>query len=253
METLRHQQLKVLAAGFLRAAGCCAVAMEVACPFSRYRVDVAGYADARPKHTPARIDENAAPPICLQRPHPLTVIVECKQSRADFVRDSRALDGLLATRTDLDAQRRDLEERIIRVSEPNLLRSGSMLFSELEDWDYSQSSLPSYRRVLRQMRAIDQQVHGQTKFWTLARYTLADVLLIAAPRGLLRPCEAPPGWGLVEFVPDEPLSTAGIHGLVVRQALDRYRLRLLRNIAVAGTRAIGRTSPQDRVEPALAG
>ena len=42
-ETIQHRELKRLAVEWLRRLGCSAVAVEVRCPLSRWRVDVAGW------------------------------------------------------------------------------------------------------------------------------------------------------------------------------------------------------------------
>lgn len=186
-----------------------------------------------------------------------TVIVECKQCRADFLKDSRRLDALLAEREQLDQRRRHLEERLIKAAEPHLLFSGTMLFPEMEAWDFAASRSPAYRAVLRDLRRIDRQIHGDTKFWTIARYALADHLLIAAPAGLLRQRELPPGWGLLEFPagwlserrrlpdPDDPSAACRLRmplaGTPVSK--DVHRARLLRNIAVAATCRVERLAP----------
>ena len=44
-ETKRHLQLKDIALAWLRAVGCRAVALEVSCPFHRYRFDALGWLD----------------------------------------------------------------------------------------------------------------------------------------------------------------------------------------------------------------
>lgn len=173
------------------------------------------------------------------------MIVECKQSRSDFLRNSRSLDNLLLERGRLDKIRRVLEEKIIRSAEPHLAATGNMLFPELEAWDFGSSRLPSYRRVLRRLRQIDKLIYGQTKFWTMARYALADGLLICTPPGLLRLEEVPLGWGLIEL--DASASRSSATPMDVRVTLrkkpstirpmsERHRARLVQNIAVAATR-----------------
>ena len=252
MESRRHHRLKQLSLAFLRGAGCAAAAVEVRCPASHYRVDAGGHADPVPvrgRQIPGNLDS-----FSFRAPgRATTVLVECKQSRADYLRDTRQLADLLAERRRLDESRRHLEERLLRASEPHLLGSGSMLFGEMEDWDFASSRSPSYRAVLRGLRRIEKQIHGDTKFWTVARYALADVLLIAAPAGLIHARELSPGWGLLEFpdkwleAPDDGLEAAELSVRLRRAPAtsaavhDRHRLRLLRNIAVAAT---ARASPR---------
>ncbi len=242
METKAHRRLKQLALAFLREHGCRCAATEVQCPFSRYRVDLAGYIDRAPEG-----GEQRAPRRCPPR----TVLVECKQAWSDFLRDRRDLDRLLARRAGLERIRAALERRIMK-SEPHLRRAGSSLFPEMEEWDFSASRLPAYRDLLRQLRRLDAMIHGETKFCLAARYALADRLYVAAPRGMLARRELPPGWGLLECAPralaqgDPNADLFGDSVLRVTvpapvlPARAEYRQRLLRNIAVAASRVVSR-------------
>lgn len=247
METDRHARLKWASAAFLRSVGCCAIGLEVRCPLSRFRIDAAGYVDwfGHPLNRGCSYSDLSAL-LRAGSPSPKSVVIECKQSRADFFRDGRVRDELLEERRRLDELRRTLEEQIVKPSEPGLRRSDGMLFPHMETWDFASSSLPSYRRAQRDLRRVDAQIHGQTKFWALARYALADVLLIAAPAGMFHRREVPPGWGLLEFPivwlesdapPDRlPAEQVRLAGAQLHSSPDRRRARLLRNIAAAATR-----------------
>jgi hypothetical protein len=250
METSEHQRLKQLAVAFLREHGCLAVATEVRCPISRYRVDVAGYADVVVSRSSPLIGErhgNGA-----RRPHrcpPRTVFIECKCSRADFLRDRQDRERLLRRRLQLDRLRGAMEEQRLRIEEPDLRCAGSSLFPEMETWEFTRSRLPAYRRLLRRLRRLDQMLHGQTKFCMMSRYALADRLYIAAPHGMLKPRELPPGWGLLESSKralkgrDPNGDLFGDSLLEVRVTApplptkQLYHERLLRNIAVSASAA----------------
>ena len=252
MESSDHHSLKRLAVAFLREHGCLAAATEVRCPISRYRVDVAGFADGvgpgrrSLTHDPAPERGRGRP---RRRVDGRTVVIECKQSRADFLRDRRDARQLLEQRADLDRFRRTLEERRIKAEEPELRRNGSSLFPDLEEWDFASSRLPAYREVIRRMRRLDQLLHGQTKFCLIARYALADRLYLAAPRGMIRGRELPPGWGLLEcsakaLASDDPngdlFGRSVLEVAVKAPALtprEDFRQRMLRNIAVAASAA----------------
>lgn len=254
METPAHRELKRAAVALLLRAGCVAAADEVRCPIARHRVDVAGYLDPLPRRRPRAAEmwrtlvPEAAPVgrLDLERSdRARTVIIECKQARSDFLTDSRNVDDLLAERERLGRVRAVLEERIVKVCEPHLRRSGSRLFAELEDWDFERSRVASYRAVLNDLRRVEERLYGERKFWTMSRYRLADWLYIAAPVGVISPREVPPGWGLLE------LPTARQRGgreLRVRvpapthSGKDDHRLRLLRNIAVAASRRLAHTA-----------
>ncbi|MHC5024042.1 MAG: hypothetical protein ACYTGG_09030 [Planctomycetota bacterium] len=241
METPAHRRLKRLAIAFVRSRGGLAVAAEVRCPIGRYRLDVAGYQDTDPEAL-------SHPRRCPAR----TIIVECKQSRADFVRHGASTEPLLRRREALHRIRRSIEEHRIKPEEPQLRRSGSALFPELEDWDFHASRLPAYRKVLRTLDRVDQRLHGHTKFHRIATYRLADRLYIAAPRGLVRRCELPVGWGLLECPRewldgdahrdrlDEPPMLDESVAAPEQEADPERRVRLLRNIAVAASFAAAR-------------
>lgn len=264
MESPRHQRLKHLSLAFLRAAGCAAAATEVRCPASRFRTDAAGFADPLLRGSAGRSGSDLHPAVFSVRVHgrATSVLIECKQSRADFLRDNRRLDELLSERRELERRRVHLEECLIRNSEPHLLGSGTMLFAEMEPWDFAASRSPTYRGVLRDLRRLDKAIHGDTKFWTIARYALADVMLIAAPAGLVRAGELPSGWGLLEFpgawleAPAEPEACDDPYGAVVRlhaangagATREAHRVRLLRNIAVAAT---GRGATSERANMSI--
>ena len=256
METFAHRRLKELAVAFLRDGGCLAVATEVRCPISRYRVDAAGYQDSVRDWQRGRGRRRRCPPT--------TVVIECKQSRADFFRDAEQTEALLARRADLQLIRQSIEEHRVKLEEPHLRRSGSALFVELEEWDFAASRLPSYRKVLGQLQLVDEKLHGHTKFHLIAHYQLADRLYLAAPRGMILRYELPPGWGLLECPPqwldqdraherqDEPAAlqtTVEAPGLRSR---EDHRLRLLLNIAVSASfAALGPTGRQRVHKPAI--
>lgn len=232
METPAHASLRADAVRFLFQFGCAAAATEIPCPISRFRVDAAGYLDPLPRGSEALAGS-------WRGTTATTVIIECKSSRADFLRDSRRTPALLARRRELDAARACLEERIIRIAEPELRIGGSALFPELERWDFDRSRLASYRRVVAELRRTDHALHGQTKFWLLRHYKLSDFLYIAAPRGVLEPDEVPPGFGLLEPDPDPAPGAPPLRVRLPAPALgasDVRRLRLLRNIASASSR-----------------
>ncbi len=261
METVAHRQLKRLAKTFLRHIGCPAAAEEVRCPISKYRVDVAGYLDTiptwirRPPVSPKMVARSIAS-LHTKLPHSRygfrcegrTVMIECKQSRADFLRDNRQLEKLLTLRADLEGIRRSIEEHQVKRFEPQLRREGSSLFPELDDWDFQESRLPSHRKIMRRLRRVECQLYGETKFHMIARYQLADRLFIAAPKGMIRPAELPGAWGLLECpreflesdhdeatLYDESPRLSVKYDAAELTAQEKHRSRLLRNIAVAAS------------------
>ncbi|HMN97347.1 MAG TPA: hypothetical protein PKC43_12815 [Phycisphaerales bacterium] len=271
METPSHAALKRLARAFLLRIGCSCAACEVTCPIARHRVDAAGYADdtvalpAVGERAAATLwslaaalagggqGRGEAPARATSRRRaadrePTTVIVECKRSRSDFFRDGEDVDALLAERQRLRNRRAEIEERQIRQLEPHLRQGGTALFPELETWNFAASRNPAYLRVRRSLAALDRRLYGHAKFSRMVRWRLADHMLILAPAGLLRACELPEGWGLLE-VPRRWIGAAtrgadragALDDLPIRLTiapppLDAKllrRQRLLRNIAVA--------------------
>ncbi len=228
METLDHRALKQLAITWLVQSGCRAVAHEVTSAILRWRIDAAGW-----RHTTLA---------------PETIVIECKQSRADFFRDDESLDDLLKERQRLRTRRTEIEERRVKVYEPHLRAGDPGLFEEHGAWDFSRSRLADYRRVLLGLRRVDHALHGEAKFCLFARYRLADRLYLMAPQGMLRLREVPEGWGLLEIprrvarraVRDTDHEPVHIRETIVAAPLvsrcDR-RERMLRNIAIAASRA----------------
>ncbi len=250
-ETIQHRELKRLAVEWLRRMGCSAVATEVRCPISRWRVDVAGWFDGG-EHDRRRADGRLFSRDDSERgaDRARTIIIECKQSRSDFLRDDGDRDELLRARTHLEKRREEIEEQRVKPREPNLRRQGSALFPEMETWDFAASRLDSYRRVLRELRRIDKRLHGETKFGLLPQYHLADHLYLFTPSGLIRRPELPKGWGLLEasgmrlrhpmpISEDAPLPISERIPAPVLDAPIERRIRLLRNIAVAASRPPG--------------
>ena len=251
METREHLGLKELASAWLLSMGCRAVAHEVPCPIARFRVDAAGWAEhdwrlgADPAaHTSIFAAERAGD----AHRAPRTVVVECKASRADFLRDDLRVDDLLAERERLLGRKAEIERDLIPVHEPHLRRAEGALFEESASWDFEKSRLLPYRRVLRQLAKLEERLHGQTKFNLIARWRLADELWILAATGVVRPREVPAGWGLAECSPavlrrgvQHALAMGTLPLRVIVQAPrhaspEHRRARILRNIAIELTR-----------------
>jgi hypothetical protein len=251
VETREHLGLKELASAWLLSMGCRAVAHEVPFPIARFRVDAAGWAEhdwrlgADPAaHTSIFAAERAGD----AHRAPRTVVVECKASRADFLRDDLRVDDLLAERERLLGRKAEIERDLIPVHEPHLRRAEGALFEESASWDFEKSRLLPYRRVLRQLAKLEERLHGQTKFNLIARWRLADELWILAATGVGKPREVPAGWGLAECSPavlrrgvQHALAMGTLPLRVIVQAPrhaspEHRRARILRNIAIELTR-----------------
>ncbi len=224
-ETAVHLELKRLALLWAQENGYPIVALEVSLPQCRYRADVAAY---RP-----------------QRNGTLghTVVFECKQSAPDLRRDDCRSPQ---TRARLESvyRRRQILEKHLRIHYPTL-RTGETLFPEWDAHDFGAIEHGGYRRVTRELAALQAQLRDGRKFEKLARYACANLFFLVLPNELLREAEAPLGWGLL-------VEKEGVLSLqrkpVWHDSPDPARLRVLQRIAAAGTRQINRRL---KIEPVL--
>ena len=273
-ETLDHRALKRLAIAWLWRLGCRVVATEVQCPIARYRIDVVGWFDRPIEGSFERIAQGVAARRATlwsasdasrrgsgsgagRGPDAWrTVIIECKQSRSDFLRDGCDPEGLLRERERLERRKREIEETKVKRYEPTLRQEGSSLFAELDEWDFASSKMASYRAVVRELEKVEEALYGETKFARFARYRLADRLVLFTPAGLIRGRELPKAWGLVECdrrplrrekanfaLGVDPLADLPLREVVTPTALDSppvRRERLFRNTAIAASREVVR-------------
>ncbi len=215
-ETEAHRRLKRLAVLWAQAQGYGACAVEVTLPKCRYRADVAAYR--------ARGNEPG-----------ITAIFECKQVLSDLRRDN-CCTSAARERLATVAKRRHTIEKHLRVHYPTL-RTGDSLFPEFDSHDFAAVEHRSYARVMRELGALQNRIHGATKFECLTRYRCANLFFLVVPNELCRESELPPGWGvLVER-----------HGALTLQQKPvwhdnsaEHQLRFLQRIANAGTRHLNR-------------
>lgn len=249
METSDHFDLKRLAVAFLRASGCSAVGVEVRSPISRFIFDAAGWRDS--ERIPKR-RRNGDWGLGFRRCEPESIVIECKQSRADFIRDSQNRERLIKSRAGLNERRKHLEENRIKPNEPHLKMPDSSLYGDddtNEAWDFSRTRCIEHRDIVGEIERIERKLSEGTKFGDIARWALADRLYLCAPSGLIRKQEVPPGWGLLECRRSKLRAVAAdpsehlAEDLVIRIEAQRQtcdpdrRVRLLRNIAVSTTKS----------------
>jgi hypothetical protein len=222
METMRHSNLKRLALAFLAAeygSAFVAAATEVRCPIARFRIDVVG---------------------CLRTAGKwLTLAIECKQSRADFLSDRSEPHPLLEEQLALRGIVESVQRHRVPRLEPHLRRAGTSLFPELDEWDFSASRLDGYLRMAKRLARMEARRRTQIKFALMSRYRSADLLYLAAPCGMIHPREVPQGWGLLECAEcalDASANPEAIGSLIIRVEAPRQRSRpthqrrLLRNV-----------------------
>ncbi len=159
-ETAQHARLKGLAFLWAQAQGFSACAMEVSLSKCRYRADVAAYR--------------------WQRKQPgSTAIFECKQALCDLRRDNCHSE---ATRRHLEliCQRRQVLEARLRAHYPHL-RNGDSLFPEFDSQNFIAIGHRGYLRLLRDLRALQNQLYDCTKFEKLIRYRCANLFFLCCP------------------------------------------------------------------------
>jgi hypothetical protein len=220
VESREHLELKQAAAGWLRGEGYVAVADEVRLPAGGFRVDVAGWSDRRPDQWGG-----------MHRCQPRTCLIECKASRSDFARDGGHAAALLGRRRRLVEMLADLGcppgpalRRAVSV-EPTLFDVRACHLGERAG---------RVRRMRLELLAIDQRLDGAHKFAKMVWWGLADELWLAAAEGLIRQRDLPRGWGLLERDRAGQLRV-GLQPVRL-QPSERDRQRVLRGIAVAGSR-----------------
>jgi hypothetical protein len=218
-ETAQHARLKELAFIWAQAQGFSACAMEVSLPKCRYRADVAAYR--------------------WQRKQPgSTAIFECKQALCDLRRDNCQSEAT-QRRLEVICQRRQVVEARLRAHYPHL-RNGDSLFPEFDSENFTSIGHRGYARLVRDLRALQNQLYDCTKFEKLIRYRCANLFFLVLPGHLFCDSEIPVGWGaLVESNGALTLTRTPIW----HDTSEEDRIPFLHRIAIAGTRLANRQVP----------
>ncbi len=216
-ETAAHLELKRLALVWAQENGYPLAALEVTLPKCNYRADVAAY----------RPQRNGAVGV--------TVVFECKQATADFRRDDCRSPQTLA-RLESCYRRRQVLEKHLRIHYPTL-RTGDTLFPEWEAHDFAAIEHRGYRRVTRELAALQNQLRDGRKFEKLSRYACANLFFLVVPNDFLREAETPLGWGLLM---EKTGCLTMLRKPAWHDAAESARLRILQKIAAAGTRLLNR-------------
>lgn len=174
-ETAAHLELKKLAFAWAQENGFPIAACEVRIPASGYRADVAACSLVR---------KNAERAVAL---------FECKQSRADLLRD----------RTDEPAARErnaKLGERLARLRaliaehRPDL-RRGDSLFPEFDDYDLRGLQHEGLYALEKEIETLQRKLVQGVKFSRLRRYHAATYLYLVTEADIVAAHEVPLGWG----------------------------------------------------------
>jgi len=225
-ETQNHLRLKALALTWAQTHGFPIAGTEVRVPKSGYRADVAacgrGGGDGAGR----------------------TAVFECKQARADLLKDAHAEEATRARLAELAARRRGLEE-MLAVHRPDL-RRGEALWAEYDAWDFTGLEHRAYRGVLDELETVQRRVRRGTKFSKMFRYRCADFLYLVVEENIFAEAEIPAGWGLLvrcarmESEGGEELRCTRTPAALAASAAQRAAL--LEMIALAGTRAVNRAA-----------
>jgi hypothetical protein len=215
-ESEKHLRLKSLALAWAQANGFAICGLEVRVPRSGYRADVAAIG----RGAGAR-----------------SALFECKQSRADLLKDAHAEAATRGRLAELTERRRTLEE-LLAVHRPDL-RRGEALWPEYDTWDFSSLDHRAYRGVLAELETMQRRLLRGAKFSKLFRYRCADFLYLVVEDGIFAEAEIPAGWGLLVRGGDVVRLE---RSPVPLDATAEQRAALLEMIAVAGTRVVNRAA-----------
>jgi hypothetical protein len=231
-ESSAHRYLKRLSLAWAAERGFSIAATEVSVPRLGFcRLDVAAY-------RPGRDREEA-------RSHGTLAIFECKQSRADFLRDTRCETETLSRLETLGARLGTYEE-FLRRHHPTL-RNGEELFPEFDSYRFESLGYEPYDELRAEMAAITRRLHSCTKFSRLARWQAANLHYVVAEPGVARPCELPAGWGLLERR-EEQLETIAPATWCDISEVNCWKIVL--RIAKSATRALVRSLEQEKTPSA---
>lgn len=221
-ETENHRRLKALALAWARANGFAMAAAEVRVPKSGYRADVVA---------------------CSRGAERRTAVFECKQARADLLKDARREDEARRRVAEL-GERLGKLEALIGAHRPDL-RRGESLFPEFDAWDFSGLEHATHRKVVAELAMWQERLLHGTKFAKLWRWRVADYFYLVSEEGIFAEAEVPAGWGLlVRDMGREELRLA--RAPVWAEAGPAQRVALLENIALVATRVVGRLAGASR-------
>ncbi len=216
-ESAGHRELKRLALIWAQENGYPLAAFEVSLPKCRYRADVAAY---RPERKGILGH---------------TVVFECKQSRSDLRRDDARGPEMLH-RLQTVYRRQQVLERNLRIHYPTL-RCGETLFPEWDDFDFTILEHRGYRRVVRELAALQNRLRDSRKFEKLSRYGCANLFYLVTPNELVNLPEVPLGWGVLTSSAER---LTLLRKPVWHESSEAARLRVLQRIAASGTRHLNR-------------
>jgi len=191
-ETEQHRQLKQLSALWAREQGYSCCRYEIRLPHSGFRADVAAY---KPAYETATV---AFEGKTLRRREPVigtTAVFECKQGRADLLKDSCIAEKTKAKLKHLHDRRVALE-RLLKVHFPSAA-NGDSLFQEYQTHNLEAINHSGYRKVLKAIATLQAGLFYKTKFEKLMRYGCANLCYLVTVDGIIKNYELPLNWWLL--------------------------------------------------------
>ncbi len=229
-ETQNHKELKRLAFLWAREQGYSCCGFEISLSHSGCRADVAAYrpaSESRPVAFEGRTLRQSQAVVGS------TAVFECKQSRADLLRDA-CLAGKTRERLQGLHERRIVLERLLRVHYPSAA-NGDSLFQEYESYNLEAKGHKGYRRVLGEIGRLQNALLLKNKFEKLIRYRCANLFYLVTLRGLIAEYELPLNCGLLVQEGD---ALVLVRKPIWQESSKGARLALLYRIALAGTRRL---------------
>jgi len=170
-----------MACAWLRQQACDAVACEVRLPLSNFRVDVAGYR--------AMKGMSAEPGA--------TFAVECKQSRADFLRDA-GKESMIIDKRDGSFRRMERLRGLLSTHLPQC-RLQQSLFAEYDTYDFSSWRHATWFKLNAEYLRLARKASLGVKFDKIARFGSARFCYLVVSQNVVRSeSELPLGWGCLE-------------------------------------------------------
>ncbi|MGF1656789.1 MAG: hypothetical protein ACFCU3_07410 [Verrucomicrobiales bacterium] len=202
----RHHALRDQARSWLESEGYTA-ACEVRLPSSPFRADVAGFRMIRSS----------------QGEQLQTAVLECKVSTEDLIRDARVEKELLSRKATLIG-RIEFIRSWLSKNFPEY-RQGDTLFAEFDSYERPELNHLQLSRMVKELDSVQRLLQNQTKFSKMARWGLADRLVLVLPTELTWKAPLDPAWEILRW--PWPFPQCAPKPVVSR---EECRLRLRTNI-----------------------
>jgi len=124
-----------------------------------------------------------------------SALVECRQSRADFLNHSFVEASGSVELAALEHRKRRMESQL-GAHHPDL-RGGETLFQEFDTFDLSNLQHEGYQRIRWEILRLRRGLESRSKFARMTRYRSANLCYLVARSEVCADHEVPEGWGLL--------------------------------------------------------